>query len=86
MHVTEVDNGSYDGRGHIKFNSKTFDKYGGALLKKETNRKLKGEEGFQFEAGGYIGGKLDFILDNGPIDEDKTFKPLNEAKFYILSN
>jgi len=85
MHVTEVDNTSNSGEGHIKFNSKTFDQYGG-ILRKETDKVLPGDESFQFEAGRDPGGNLDFTFGNGPTDEEKTFKPLNGAKFYILSN
>jgi len=85
MYVTEVDNTSHSGKGHIKFNSKTFDQYGG-VLKEETDKVLTGDESFQFEAGKDPGSNLDFTLGNGPTDEEKTFKPLNEAKFYILPN
>ena len=85
MRVTEVDNTSNSGKGHIKFNSKTFDQYGG-ILRKETDKVLTGDESFQFEAGRDPGSNLDFTLGNGPTDEEKTFKPLNGAKFYILSN
>ena len=86
MHVTEVNNTSHSGTGHIKFNSKTFNQDGG-VLKKETDKVLTGEQSFQFEHGGDPGSKLDFILDNdGHTDEEKKFKPLNGAKFYILSN
>ena len=85
MHVTEVDNTTYGGKGHIKFNSKTFNQYGG-VLRKETDKVLTGGEGFQFEAGRDPGSNLDFTFGNGTTDEEKTFKPLNGAKFYILSN
>ena len=85
MHVTEVDNTTYGGKGHIKFNSKTFNQYGG-VLREETDKVLTGDESFQFEAGKDPGGNLDFTFGNGPTDEEKTFKPLNGAKFYILSN
>ena len=85
MYVTEVDNTSHSGKGHIKFNSKTFDQYGG-VLKEETDKVLTGDESFQFEAGKDPGSNLDFTLGNGPTDDEKTFKPLNGAKFYILSN
>ena len=85
MYVTEVDNTSHSGKGHIKFNSKTFDQYGG-VLKEETDKVLTGDESFQFEAGKDPGSNLDFTFGNGPTDEEKTFKPLNGAKFYILSN
>ena len=85
MHVTEVDNTTYGGKGHIKFNSKTFNQYGG-VLREETDKVLTGDESFQFEAGRDPGGNLDFTLGNGTTDEEKTFKPLNGAKFYILSN
>ena len=85
MHVTEVDNTSYGGKGHIKFNSKTFNQYGG-VLKEETDKVLTGDESFQFEAGKDPGSELDFTFGNGPTDEEKTFKPLNGAKFYILPN
>ena len=85
MHVTEVDNTTYGGKGHIKFNSKTFNQYGG-VLREETDKVLTGDESFQFEAGRDPGGNLDFTFGNGPTDEEKTFKPLNGAKFYILSN
>ena len=85
MHVTEVDNTTYGGKGHIKFNSKTFNQYGG-VLRKETDKVLTGDESFQFEAGRDPGSNLDFTFGNGTTDEEKTFKPLNGAKFYILSN
>lgn len=85
MYVTEVDNTSHSGKGHIKFNSKTFDQYGG-VLKEETDKVLTGDESFQFEAGKDPGSNLDFTFGNGPTDDEKTFKPLNGAKFYILSN
>ena len=86
MHVTEVNNTSNGGSGHIKFNSKTFNQHGG-VLKEETDKVLTGNQSFQFEAGGDPGSKLDFTLDNdGPTDEEKKFKPLNGAKFYILPN
>ena len=85
MHVTEVDNTTYGGTGHIKFNSKTFNQYGG-VLRKETDKVLTGDESFQFEAGRDPGSNLDFTFGNGTTDEEKTFKPLNGAKFYILSN
>ena len=85
MHVTEVNNTSNGGVGHIKFNSKTFNQYGGALLKTETDKVLEGGECFQFEDGGDPGSNLDFYLQN-EIDGTKWFKPLNDAKFYILSN
>ena len=85
MHVTEVDNTTYGGKGHIKFNSKTFNQYGG-VLREETDKVLTGDESFQFEAGRDPGGNLDFTFGNGSTDEEKTFKPLNGAKFYILSN
>ena len=41
MHVTEVDNTSNGGSGHIKFNSKTFNQHGG-VLKEETDKVLTG--------------------------------------------
>jgi len=85
MHVTEVDNTTYGGKGHIKFNSKTFNQSGG-VLRKETDKVLTGDESFQFEAGRDPGSNLDFTFGNGTTDEEKTFKPLNGAKFYILSN
>ena len=85
MHVTEVNNTSNGGVGHIKFNSKTFNQYGGALLKTETDKVLEGGECFQFEDGGDPGSNFDFYLQN-EIDGTKWFKPLNDAKFYILSN
>ena len=84
MHVTEVDNTTNSGKGHIKFNSKTFNQYGG-VLKTETDKVLEGGECFQFEYGGDPGSKLDFYLKNGT-DGTKSFNPLNLAKFYILSN
>ena len=83
MYVTEVDNTSHSGKGHIKFNSKTFNQHGG-ILKEETNRELTGDQSFQFENGGDYGPKLDFTLDND--GDKKNFKPLNKAKFYILPN
>ena len=84
MHVTEVDNTTNSGKGHIKFNSKTFNQYGG-VLKTETDKVLEGGECFQFEYGGDPGSKLDFYLQNNT-DGTKWFKPLNLARFYILSN
>ena len=84
MHVTEVNNTSYGGTGHIKFNSKTFNQYGG-VEKEETDKVLEGGECFQFEFGGDPGSKLDFYLQNNT-DGAKWFKPLNLARFYILSN
>ncbi|MGI5068717.1 InlB B-repeat-containing protein [Treponema denticola] len=85
MHVTEVNNTSHSGKGHIKFNSKTFNQYGG-VEKEETDKVLEGGECFQFEFGGDPGSKLDFYLQNNTHDGSKWFKPLNTAKFYILSN
>ena len=85
MYVTEVDYTSHSGKGHIKFNSKTFNQYGG-VLKEETDKVLTGDESFQFEAGKDPGSNLDFTFGNGSTDEEKTFKPLNGAKFYILPN
>ena len=84
MHVTEVNNTSHSGQGHIKFNSKTFNQYGG-VEKEETDKVLEGGECFQFEFGGDPGSKLDFYLKN-ETDGTKSFNPLNLAKFYILSN
>ena len=84
MHVTEVDNTTNSGKGHIKFNSKTFNQYGG-VLKTETDKVLEGGECFQFEYGGDPGSKFDFYLQNNT-DGTKWFKPLNLARFYILSN
>lgn len=84
MHVTEVDNTTNSGKGRIKFNSKTFNQYGG-VLKTETDKVLEGGECFQFEYGGDPGSKLDFYLQNNT-DGTKWFKPLNLARFYILSN
>ena len=84
MHVTEVNNTSHSGKGHIKFNSKTFNQYGG-VEKEETDKVLEGGECFQFEFGGDPGSKLDFYLKN-ETDGTKSFNPLNLAKFYILSN
>ncbi|AAS11764.1 lipoprotein [Treponema denticola] len=84
MHVTEVDNTTNSGKGHIKFNSKTFNQYGG-VLKTKTDKVLEGGECFQFEYGGDPGSKLDFYLQNNT-DGTKWFKPLNLARFYILSN
>ena len=84
MHVTEVDNTIYGGTGHIKFNSKTFNQYG-VVIKEETGTVVNGGECFQFEYGGDPGSDLDFYLQNNT-DGTKWFKPLNTAKFYILSN
>ena len=84
MHVTEVDNTSNGGTGHIKFNSKTFNQYG-VVIKEETGTVVNGGECFQFEYGGDPGSNLDFYLQNNT-DGTKWFKPLNTAKFYILSN
>ena len=85
MHVTEVDNTTNSGKGHIKFNSKTFNQYGGAVLKEETDKVLIGTASFQFEHGGGNTSNLDFYLQNNT-NGSKWFKPLNTAKFYILSN
>lgn len=85
MYVTEVNNTSHSGKGHIKFNSKTFNQYGG-VEKEETDKVLEGGECFQFEFGGDPGSELDFYLQNNTHDGSKWFKPLNTAKFYILSN
>ena len=84
MHVTEVDNTSNGGTGHIKFNSKTFNQYG-VVIKEETGTVVNGGECFQFEYGGDPGSNFDFYLQNNT-DGTKWFKPLNTAKFYILSN
>nr|WP_315315500.1 InlB B-repeat-containing protein [Treponema denticola] len=84
MHVTEVDNTSDSDTGHIKFNYKTFRYYEGDV-KQENDIKVTGGASFDLDTGGPVSSGNDFYLQNNT-DGTKWFKPLNTAKFYILSN
>ena len=82
MHVTEVDNTSDSDTGHIKFNYKTFRYYEGDV-KHENDIKVTGGAKFNLDHGGDAG-RVTFYLENTA--SQKRFKPLDNAKFYILSN
>ena len=79
MHVTEVNNTS---GGHIKFNYKTFRYYEGDV-KQENDIQVTGGAKFNLDHGGDAG-RVTFHLKN--TTSQKQFKPLDNAKFYILSN
>ena len=82
MYVTEVDNTSNSGKGHIKFNYKTF-RYFEGDVQKENDIKVTGGAKFNLDNGGDAG-RVTFYLENTA--SQKRFKPLDNAKFYILSN
>ena len=83
MHVTEVDNTSYGGKGHIKFNYKTFNA-DGSVKKNRDNCESKGTYKFDLDNEASSGG-TDFWLENSnSSDAGKLFKPGNGAKFYVL--
>ena len=82
MYVTEVDNTSNGDKGHIKFNYKTF-RYYESDVKQENDIKVTGGAKFNLDHGGDAG-RVTFYLENTA--SQKRFKPLDNAKFYILSN
>ena len=85
MHVTEVDNTSEGGTGHIEFDYKTFNS-DGSIKKSENYKKLEGQSLFNLddESTGYVT-EIDFILRNiDNTDAGKHFEPQNSAKFYVL--
>lgn len=85
MHVTEVDNTSNSGKGHMKFDYKTFN-FDGSIKKKENGKTVLGTFNFDLDNGASsASGGTDFWLENSnSSDAGKLFKPGNSAKFYVL--
>ena len=89
MHVTEVDNATESGKGHIKINYKTFNS-NGTVLQTENNKKVVGTFHFDLDTGLtgnaiVLPRKSDFWLRNSTAaDADRLFVPQNGAKFYVL--
>ena len=85
MYVTEVDNTTNSGTGHIKFNYKTFRTDHSDVLQ-NSGEVVNGGASFDLDTGGPVSSGNDFYLQNNNHDGSKWFKPLHTAKFYILSN
>ena len=83
MHVTEVNNTSNGGSGHIKFNYKTFRTYESDVLQ-NSGKVVNGGANFDLDTGGTSSSGNDFSLENNA--GQKRFRPLQRAKFYILPN
>ena len=84
MHVTEVDNTTNSGKGHIKINYKTFNS-DGSIKKSETGKKVVGASYFDLDNGASTGGGTDFQLKNhNNTDAGKSFNPEHNAQFYVL--
>ena len=77
MVVTEVNATSHSGRGHIKFNYKTFNA-DGSVKNNRDNCELEGVFSFDLDADG---NDYDFFLNNS---STQNFAPQNGAKFYVL--
>ena len=77
MVVTEVNATSHSGRGHIKFNYKTFNA-DGSVKNNRDNCELEGIFSFDLDADG---NDFDFFLNNS---STQNFQPKNGAKFYVL--
>ena len=81
MHVTEVNNTSNGGSGHIKFNYKTFRTYDSDVLQK-SGEVVNGGANFDLDSGGSGASGNDFQLETAA----SQFKILDNATFYILPN
>lgn len=81
MHVTEVNNTSNGGGGHIKFNYKTFRTYSNDTLQ-NSGEVVNGDANFDLDSGGSGASGNDFHLGTAA----SQFKILDNAKFYILPN
>ncbi|WP_052185539.1 right-handed parallel beta-helix repeat-containing protein [Treponema sp. OMZ 838] len=81
MHVTEVNNTSNGGKGHIKFNYKTFRTYHSDVLQ-NSGKVVNGDASFDLDSGGSGSSGNDFQLKTAA----SQFKILDNAKFYILPN
>ena len=81
MHVTEVNNTSNGGSGHIKFNYKTFRAYESDVLQ-NSGQVVNGGANFDLDSGGSGASGNDFHLGTAA----SQFKILDNATFYILPN
>ena len=80
MVITEVNAASHGGRGHIKFNYKTFNG-NGSVKKNRDNCELEGTYSFDLDAETAIENDYDFFLNNS---STQNFAPQHGAKFYVL--
>ena len=78
MVITEVNATSYGGRGHIKFNYKTFNA-DGSVKNNRDNCELEGL--FSFDLDAETGSAYDFFLNNS---STQNLAPKNGAEFYVL--
>ena len=80
MVITEVNAATHGGRGHIKFNYKTFNG-NGSVKKNRDNCELEGTYRFDLDAETAIENDYDFFLNNS---STQNLAPQNNAKFYVL--
>ena len=80
MRVTEVNNTSEGGTGHITFDYKTFNS-NGSIKKSDNGKKVVGTFDFDLDSASAADATKDFWLHN---TSTQNFTPMNGAKFYVL--